>query len=70
MAAIVWGLYMEGLWRDWRFAMIGTKKLQNEEYILSSNGNACALLTFKFFRLDSRYHRVQFNTYILMFLKV
>ena len=36
----------EGLWRGWRFAMIGMKK-----YILSSNGNACVLLTFKNFRL-------------------
>ena len=28
MAAIVWGLCMEGLWRGWRFAMICMKKLQ------------------------------------------
>ena len=26
MAAIVGGLCMEGLWRGWRFAMIGIKK--------------------------------------------
>ena len=29
MAAIVWLLCMEGLWRGWRFAMIGMKKLQD-----------------------------------------
>ena len=54
MATIV-RLCMEGLWRGWHFAMISMKKLQdiysNEEYILSSNGNACVLLTFKNFRL-------------------
>ena len=29
MAAIVGGLCMEGLWRGWRFTMIGMKKLQD-----------------------------------------
>ena len=50
MAAIVGGLCMEGLWRGWRFAMIGMKKLQDISdvaCILSSNGNARVLLTFK-----------------------
>ena len=45
---------MEGLWWCWCFAMIGMKKLQDisdEEYALSSNGNACALLPFKKFQL-------------------
>ena len=54
MAAIVGGLCMEGLWRGWRFAMIGMKKLQDisdEGYALTYNGNACVLLTFKNFRL-------------------
>ena len=44
MVAIVGGLCMEGLWRGWRFAMIGMKKLQDildEGYALSSNGNVC-----------------------------
>ena len=27
MAVIVWGLCMEGLWRGWRVAMMGMKKL-------------------------------------------
>ena len=54
MAAIVGGLCMEGLWRGWRFAMIGMKKLQDISdvaCILSSNGNARVLLTFKKIRL-------------------
>ena len=54
MDAIVWGLCIEGLWRGWRFDMIGMENYKiywNEEYILSSNGNACVLLTFKKFRL-------------------
>ena len=54
MAAIVGGLCMEGLWRGWRFAMIGMKKLQDildEGYALSYNGNARVLLTFKIFQL-------------------
>ena len=54
MAAIVWGLCVEGLWRSRCFAMTGMKKLQDifeKEYIPSSNGNACVLLTFKKFRL-------------------
>ena len=55
MAAIVGGLCMEGLWKGWRFAMIGMKKLQDisdEGYALSYNGNAHVLLTFnKNFRL-------------------
>ena len=49
---------MEGLWRGWRFAMIGMKKLQDISdvaCILSSNGNARVfervLLTFKKIRL-------------------
>ena len=49
-----WGLCMEGLWRGWRFAMIGMKKLQDISdvaCILSSNGNARVLLTFKKIRL-------------------
>ena len=29
MVAIVGGLCMEGLWRGWRFAMIGMKQLQD-----------------------------------------
>ena len=29
MAVIVGGLFMEGLWRGWRFAMIGMKELQD-----------------------------------------
>ena len=66
MAAIVGGLCMEGLWRGWRFAMIGMKKLQDISdvaCILSSNGNARVLLTFKKFGwfCYSRRHRVQFN---------
>ena len=48
MAAVVWGLCMEGLWRGWHFAMIGMKKLQDEAYVLP---NACALFTFKNFQL-------------------
>ena len=64
---LLWGLCIEGLWRGWRFAMIGMKKLQDifeEGYILSSNGNASVLLTFKIFGwfCYSRCHRVQFNT--------
>ena len=45
---------MEGLWRGWRFAMIGMKKLQDISdvaCILSSNGNTRVLLTFKKIRL-------------------
>ena len=67
MAAIVGGLCMEGLWRGWRFAMIGMKKLQDISdvaCILSSNGiNARVLLTFKKIGwfCYSRRHRVQFN---------
>ena len=54
MAAIVGELCMEGLWKGWRFAMIGMKKLQDisdEGYALSCNGNVHVLLTFKNFRL-------------------
>ena len=40
VATIVGGLCMEGLWRGWRFAMIGMKKL-DEGYALSCNGIAC-----------------------------
>ena len=29
MVALVWGLCMEGLWRGWRFTVIGMKKLQD-----------------------------------------
>ena len=39
---------MEGLWRGWRFAVIGMKKLQDisdDGYALSSNGNTRVLLT-------------------------
>ena len=47
MAVIVGGLCMEGLWRGWRFAMTGMKKLQDiysdEGYALSSNGNVFCL---------------------------
>ena len=45
MAALVGGLCMEGLWRGWRFAMIGMKKLQDISdvaCILSSNGKVNA----------------------------
>ena len=54
MAAIVGGLCMEGLWRGWRFTMIGMKELQDISdvaCILSSNGNVRVLLTFKIIRL-------------------
>ena len=54
MAVIVGGLCMEGLWRGWRFSMIGMKKLQDisdEGYALSCNGNVRILLTFKIFWL-------------------
>ena len=66
MAAIVGGLCMEGLWRGWRFAMIGMKKLRDISdvaCILSSNGNTRVLLTFKNFGwfYYSRRHKVQFN---------
>ena len=52
MVAIVGGLCMEGLWRGWRFTMIDRKKLQDMfgcgiYTVLSSNGNACVLLTLK-----------------------
>ena len=56
MAGVVWGLCMEGLWRGWRFTMIGMKKLQDiqmyldEAYVLSSNGNVYVLV-FKNFWL-------------------
>ena len=69
MAAIVGGLCMEGLWRGWRFAMIGMKKLQDisdEGYALSYNGNVHVLLTFKSFSWfvipDAIQYNLIFNT--------
>ena len=69
LAAIVGGLCKECLWRGWNFAMIGMKKLQDiatgysagGRFVLSSNGNARVLLTFKNF-WHSRRHKIQFNT--------
>ena len=43
----LYGKPMEGL----AFRYDRHEKLQNEKYILSSNGNACVLLTCKNFRL-------------------
>ena len=55
---------MEVLWRGCRFAMIGMKKFKiysDDEYILSPNGNACVLLTFKNFRLVFIPHTLEYN---------
>ena len=48
------GILHGRLMESWCFAMIGMKKLQDisdEGYILSFNGNACVLFTFKNFQL-------------------
>ena len=65
---------MEGLWRGWRFAMIGMKKLQDisdEGCALSCNRNAHVLLTLKIFGwfCYSRCHTVQF-VYVIVWLTV
>ena len=49
MAAIVWGLCTESLWRGLRFAMIDMKKFEDvsgEVYIQPSNSNTRVLLTY------------------------
>ena len=55
MVAIDGELCMKDLWRGWHFTMIGMMKLQDicsdKAYELSSNGNACVLLTSKNFQL-------------------
>ena len=64
MAAIGGELCMEGLWRGWRFAVIGMKKLEDicsvKAYVLSSNGNACVLpiplIIFDWFRYSRRHN--------------
>ena len=68
---------MEGLWRGWRFAMIGMKKLQDISdvaCILSSNGNARVLLTFKysarFVIPDAIEYNLMLNTFHKMHIQI
>ena len=53
-----WGLCMEWMWSGWHFAIANRHEeitryfwMRHTLYVLSSNGNACILLTFKKFWL-------------------
>ena len=69
---------MEGLWRGWRFAMIGMKKLRDISdvaCILSSNGNARVLLTFiknsaGFVIPDAIKYNLMLNTFHKMHIQI